>query len=404
MDSNTQPSVPELRFPEFVDDWEIKHGKEMFVNSRARGHADLPTYSVTLTQGLVPRDSLAREVGKDAAAETNLKASPGDLVYNMMRMWQGAVGRAETECMVSPAYVVLSPKAQIDSLFFDYYLKRSRSIYDLWAYSYGLTSDRLRLYFRDFGMIRYSVPALEEQQKIASTFQTIDQKLAKLKEKHTLLKTWKKGMMQKLFSQEIRFKREDGSEFPGWEEKRFREVFNRVTRKNTEKNQNILTISAQLGLLSQEDYFNKSVAAKDVSGYYFLRKGEFAYNKSYSNGYPLGAIKKLNKYETGVVSTLYICFSSGEEITSAFFEQYFEHGGLNHEIHKIAQEGARNHGLLNVSVVEFFNDIKIPYPTLEEQKKIADFLLFTDQKIEAVALQIQTMEAFKKGLLQKMFV
>ncbi len=210
---NTQVSIPELRFPEFTGNWQAKYGRDLFINSRARGNTELPIYSVTLTNGLVPRDSLDREMGKDAAPDTNLKACPGDLVYNMMRMWQGAVGRAETECMVSPAYVVLSPKPEVDSLFFDYYLQRSRSAYDLWAYSYGLTSDRLRLYFRDFGMIRFSIPVFEEQLKIARTFKTIDQKLTKLREKHILLKTWKKGMVQKLFSQELRFKQEDGSDF-----------------------------------------------------------------------------------------------------------------------------------------------------------------------------------------------
>jgi type I restriction enzyme S subunit len=150
-----------------------------------------------------------------------------------------------------------------------------------------------------------------------------------------------------LKSSKSRFRQEDGSEFPAWEVKKLGEVAERVTRKNKVNNINVLTISAQFGLISQLEFFNKSVSAKDVSGYYLLEKDEFAYNKSYSNGYPMGAIKRLNRYDKGVVSTLYICFKFKEKINLSFMEQYFEMGLQNIELEKVAQEEARNHGLLN---------------------------------------------------------
>ncbi len=192
-------------------------------------------------------------------------------------------------------------------------------------------------------------------------------------------------------------------EFSGaWEEKVFGDVFNRVTKKNKENNGNVLTISAQRGLINQKDYFTKSVSAKDVTGYYLLHKDDFAYNKSYSKGYPLGAIKRLKKYDKGVVSTLYICFKAGEDNVS-FLEQFFESGGLNKEVHKIAQEGARNHGLLNMSVVEFFDDIKLNLPTKPEQTKIAAFLAAVDTKIEQLSKKKELLGEYKKGLMQKVF-
>ena len=210
--------------------------------------------------------------------------------------------------------------------------------------------------------------------------------------------------MQKLFKQEVRLKDENGNAFPDWQETRFDKVFERVTRKNKEDNQNVLTISAQRGLINQEKYFNKSVSAKNVTGYYLLERGEFAYNKSYSKGYPMGAIKRLNNYNKGVVSTLYICFKIHGEQHDEFWEQYFEAGNLNREINKIAQEGARNHGLLNVSVTEFFQDIKVQMPSKKEQKRIAEFLGALDAKINAVNEQVELTQIFKKGLLQQMFV
>ena len=126
MSTAKKRTVPELRFPEFAGEWKEKHGRNLFVSSRTKGEEGLPIYSVTLNNGLVPRDSLERHMADDAAPNVSLRAKPDDLVYNMMRMWQGAVGRAEVDCMVSPAYVVLSPKKTTDSKFFDYALQRAR--------------------------------------------------------------------------------------------------------------------------------------------------------------------------------------------------------------------------------------------------------------------------------------
>ena len=192
-------------------------------------------------------------------------------------------------------------------------------------------------------------------------------------------------------------------EFKGeWERKKLGEVAERVTTKNSIGIDNVLTISAQYGLLSQLEFFNKSVSAKDVTGYYLLSKDDFAYNKSYSNGYPMGAIKRLNRYENGVVSTLYICFRNKKDFDNSFAEQYFETGNQNIEIEKVAQEGARNHGLLNIGVKDFF-DIQITIPTLPEQKRIASFFTALDQKIAELKQKKNLLENYKKGVMQKLF-
>ena len=188
-----------------------------------------------------------------------------------------------------------------------------------------------------------------------------------------------------------------------WEDKVFEEVFDRLTTKNGENNQNVLTISAQLGLVSQLEYFKKKVSAKDVSGYYLLHKGDFAYNKSYSKGYPMGAIKLLKYYDKGVVSTLYICFRAKDSYNGSFFEQYFNAGLLNSEIGNIAQEGGRAHGLLNVSVKEFFKDVNLLVPKPQEQQKIADCLSFLDDLIGAETEKLDSLKVHKKGLLQQLF-
>jgi type I restriction enzyme S subunit len=140
---------------------------DFFKTRREKGMRGLPMLSVTLTEGLVDRDSLDRRTDSSLAAEEHLLVRKGDIVYNMMRMWQGASGLAEKDGLVSPAYVVLAPKQIIDPLYAAFLFKSHRLIYLFWAYSYGLTEDRLRLYYQDFAQIPVSVPAIAEQRKIA---------------------------------------------------------------------------------------------------------------------------------------------------------------------------------------------------------------------------------------------
>ncbi len=175
--------------------------------------------------------------------------------------------------------------------------------------------------------------------------------------------------------------------------------FQRIVRRNQDNCKNVLTISAQLGLVSQREYFNQEVASADRRGYFLLKKGEFAYNKSYSEGYPLGAIKRLETSDEGIVSPLYICFATRTLTVSDFYTQYFEFGGYDHEIYRIAQEGARNHGLLNISTEDFFKGsiIDPPHP---EQHKIAEILMCCDQVISLKEQLIEEKRRQKKWLMQ----
>ena len=187
-----------------------------------------------------------------------------------------------------------------------------------------------------------------------------------------------------------------------WEVKRLGDIFERITQKNREGNKNVLTISAQYGLVSQFDYFNKNVASSDVSNYFLIKKGDFAYNKSRSQGYPYGAIKPLLMYDKGIVSPLYLCFRMKENAGDTdFFRHYFETDALSNEIAKIAQEGARNHGLLNISTEDFFN-IQLRVPPVEEQQRIARSLSTLDNLIKASNEKLELLKAHKKGLMQQL--
>ncbi|HDF6228442.1 TPA: restriction endonuclease subunit S [Staphylococcus aureus] len=195
--------------------------------------------------------------------------------------------------------------------------------------------------------------------------------------------------------------------FPGfegeWEEKKLGDLTDRVIRKNKNlESKKPLTISGQLGLIDQTEYFSKSVSSKNLENYTLIKNGEFAYNKSYSNGYPLGAIKRLTRYDSGVLSSLYICFSIKSEMSKDFMEAYFDSTHWYREVSGIAVEGARNHGLLNVSVNDFFT-ILIKYPSLEEQQKIGKFFSKLDRQIELEEQKLELLQQQKKGYMQKIF-
>ena len=179
------------------------------------------------------------------------------------------------------------------------------------------------------------------------------------------------------------------------------EFATRVTRKNKDNVSNLpLTISAQYGLVDQVSFFNKTVASKDMSGYYLLKNGEFAYNKSYSNDYPWGAIKRLDLYDMGCLSTLYICFKTNDNIVNSnYLVHYFESSKWHKQVADIAGEGARNHGLLNIGVNDFFNT-KHAVPTIENQIKIAGFLDLIEKRIQTQIKIINDYKILKNHIIK----
>ncbi|MER7735910.1 hypothetical protein ABTX80_34030 [Streptomyces erythrochromogenes] len=178
-----------------------------------------------------------------------------------------------------------------------------------------------------------------------------------------------------------------------------RDVVSRVAIRNSASNTNVLTISATHGLVSQEEYFNRRVASTDLSQYYLLRKGDFAYNKSYSAGWPVGVVRRLQRYKEGVVSPLYICFRPDTELVNpSYLQHYFDSGVLNEDILLIAKEGVRNHGLLNVGVEDFFK-LPMRLPTLPEQQRIAEILDGMDEQINALLTEAKKLGATSAAVL-----
>ncbi len=191
-----------------------------------------------------------------------------------------------------------------------------------------------------------------------------------------------------------------------WEQRKLGDIVERVVRKNTNNESSLpLTISAQYGLVDQITYFNNRVASRDVSNYYLVLNGEFAYNKSTSDGFPFGAVKRLDLYEKGVLSTLYIVFSikNQSEIDSDYLTVFFDTDRWHKGVSERAAEGARNHGLLNISADDFFDiDIFLPRHK-EEQVAIGSYLRHLDHLITLHQRKFEKLTSVKKSMLEKMF-
>ncbi|ENF2913756.1 TPA: restriction endonuclease subunit S [Escherichia coli] len=245
---------------------------------------------------------------------------------------------------------------------------------------------------------------LPEQKKIAQILSTWDKAITVTEKLLVNSQQQKKALMQQLLTGKKRLLDENGTRFSEtWKLYALSKLFQRVTTKNNGKSNNVVTISGQHGLIKQEDFFKKTVASDTLDGYFLLKKGQFAYNKSYSNGYPMGAIKRLNRYPEGVVTTLYICFelTTPQKSCGDYWEHYFESGLLNNSLSQIAHEGGRAHGLLNVKPSDFFS-LKVAVPGFEEQQKIASVLSAADTEISTLEKKLACLKDEKKALMQQL--
>jgi type I restriction enzyme, S subunit len=256
--------------------------------------------------------------------------------------------------------------------------------------------------------VSFPLPPIPEQKKIAEILNTWDKAIELVGKQIDYKGQLKKGLMQQLLTGKLRFpglgKPAEEGEIPeGWRTEKLSDHFELIKRKNTKGINRVLTASGEYGLIDQIEFFNKSVAGKDLSGYYLLKQGEFAYNRSAMNGYPYGAIKRLDRYEEGAVSTLYLCFSLKEEIKTNrdFYAYYFEAGCLNRQLKMITQVGGRAHGLLNVTNSDFMN-VQLLIPGLEERNKIAKALITFDKEIDLLKAREVNLKKQKRGLRQKL--
>ena len=408
---------PKIRFKGFTKDWEQRKLIDVcdYVDYRGKTptKTDSGVFLVTaknVKDGYIDYGASQEYISEDDYEEVMHRGKPeiGDVLITTEAPCGNVaqVNRAD----IALAQRIIKYRGQsniVDNTYLKYYLLSPEFQDILNAKSSGGTVKGIKGSILHQQKIKY--PKYEEQFKIGSYFNNLDHLITLHPRKCEQTKNLKKYMLQKMFPQngakvpEIRF---DGFTYD-WEQRKLGDLVDRVTRKNQDLVSELpLTISAQYGLIDQNEFFDKRVASKDVSGYYLIENGEFAYNKSTSTDAPWGAIKRLDRYENGVLSTLYIVFGIKENnpVDSDFLVSYYSTNLWHKGIHEIAAEGARNHGLLNIAPADFFETRLMIPQDIEEQKKIGKYFIELEALITLHQRKCDELKKMKKYMLQNMFI
>jgi type I restriction enzyme S subunit len=261
------------------------------------------------------------------------------------------------------------------------------------------------VYNSDLKTLEIILPNLPEQQKIESFFTAIDKKISQLRRQKSLLEQYKKGAMQKIFSQAIKFRDDDGREFPKWEKKRLADVLLEHKTINSENRVNeVFSVAKHKGVINQIEHLGRSFSANDISNYKVINPHDIVYTKSPTSDFPFGIIKQNLLDRSGVVSPLYGVFKPETNALGFLLHNYFL-SWINtyNYLNPLVQKGAKN--TMNINNDDFLTGARIPLPVSKvEQTKIANFLLAIDDKIKHTQMQIEKAEVWKKGLMQQMFV
>jgi type I restriction enzyme S subunit len=394
---------PNLRFPVFDENWDISTFNEVaIINPKS---SSLPTKFIyidleSVTNGILLKEKLINK--KNAPSRAQRVLIKGDILYQTVRPYQ----KNNLYFYFDGDYVASTGYAQIrahgDSRYLFQFLHTTRFVNTVVNRSTGTSYPAIRP--SDLETIKVSIPSLPEQQKIATFLSSVDKKIQQLTRKKELLEQYKKGVMQKIFSREIRFKDENGNDFPDWEEKKLNELLYESKSRNNKnefKKKDVLSVSGNFGIINQIEFQGRSFAGESVSNYHIVEFGDIVYTKSPLKTNPFGIIK-VNKGKAGIVSTLYAVYKCKKSVSGEYLDYYFQlDDNVNSYLRPLVHKGAKNDMKINNSRV-LVDSIYVPI--VKEQKRIIEFLKIIDKKISLTQIQIIKTQNFKKGLLQQMFI
>lgn len=393
--------VPKLRFPEFTDDWEQRKLGEIYTERNERGNDNLEILSVSIHHGVSSGELDSNVLGKNVKRSEDKSlykhVYEGDLVFNMMRAWQGAIGIVKNEGMISPAYISAIPNKNVYPKFMDYCLRREEVITQINNLSYGVTDFRKRLYWNGFTKVNIMLPSVQEQDKLTELFHNLDKFITLHQRKLEKLKELRKGVMQKLFSQEVRFKADDGSEFPEWEKKPFGDVVSEFKVKTKVEDEDTLLSCAINGMFLNSELFGHQRGQSNI-GYLKIKKGTLILS---AQNLHLGNANVNLRFEHGIISPAYKTYDI-VGCSAEYMSQWAKWDMTKQFFYNATTVGA-SECRRNVDWNMLYSQL-FAVPCLAEQQKIADCLSSLDEVIEKQKATLAAWEELKKGLLQQMFV
>lgn len=414
-------NVPLLRFSEFNGQWEetklgnlftFKNGINATKEQYGKGSKFINVLDI-INNRYITHNNIIGSVNISQDMFEKNKVEYGDILFQRSSETRDEAGQTnvylDKEQPATFGGFVIRAKKKVDynPEFMNNLFKTSLVRKEITTKSNGST--RYNVGQETLSNVYLYYPEIPEQTKIADFLTSVDTKIEQLTKKHKLLEEYKTGMMQKIFSQELRFhpkgtslqaqgENDDGSEFPKWKKEKLERYLMQKSIKNKNNNLDlVLSVSNKKGFISQEEQFDGyEVASKDLSGYKIVEKNEYAYNPSRIN---VGSIARLISFEIGIVSPMYVTFKLTNEMRLMFFDNLYQTHKFKHLV-KVGCSGSVRDSLNFNDMADF----KINIPCLEEQTKIANFLSSIDTKIEQVQNQLESTKKFKKGLLQQMFI
>lgn len=387
---------PQLRFSEFEGEWELKRlgevsnfldgrRKPIKSNDRSKMKGKYPYYGAS---GII--DYVNNYIFDE---ELILLGEDGE---NIISRNLPLAFRVSGKCWINNHAHVIVPKENTDIDFLTHNLERVNYV----IYNTGTAQPKLNQ--EVCRNIPSWFPSLPEQQKIASFLSAIDEKINQLSRKKELLEHYKKGVMQQLFSGKLRFKDENGKDYPDWEYRKMSEVLFEH-KINSTGEEEVFSVSVHKGLINQVEHLGRVFAAKNTDNYNLVKPGDIVYTKSPTGNFPLGIIKQSKVEKCVIVSPLYGVFTPETQGLGYMLNVYFESPvNVNNYLASIIQKGAKN--TINITNNTFLSKkMKLPI-SKEEQNKIGSFLEQLDVKIIETKKQVSQMQSFKKGLLQQLFV
>lgn len=391
---------PKLSFNEFNAYWKWVTADTVFKSVSNKNHnSELPVLAVTQDLGAIPRDLIDFNISVTNQSIASYKiVEEGDFIISL-RSFQGGIEFSEYNGICSPAYIVLKPKGKIIETFFKYYLKTDNYIKNLNQNLEGIRDGKMisYKYFSEVGLI---FPSLTEQQKIANFIASIDKCIQILEEKKSCLEQYKKGVMQKVFKGELKFKDDYGNDFPKWVERKISSVLSERNIKTPKsKVYPLMAFVANKGVTHKGERYNREflVSKGKVKKYKQTEYGDFIYS---SNNLESGSIG-LNLYGSACISPVYSIFQIKKSSDYRFMDSYLKRKSFINKMVRFRQGVVYGQWKIHESA---FLKIEEKFPCLEEQIKIANFLSALDKNITLVSTKIEHTKAYKKGLLQQLFV
>ena len=324
----------------------------------------------------------------------------GDILFGRRNAYLKRVAIAPHDGLFSAHGMIFRPKDVVLPEFLPFFIASDYFMEEAIKISVGSLSPTVN--WGTLKELEFEIPEKDEQKKISDLCWSIEREQEACMDALDAVMELRSSYLDDLYSQKIRIRRDDGTLYPSWNTLQLQDFADKLMRKNKNNETDLpLTISAADGLVDQRSFFNKTIASKDMSNYYVLKHGEFAYNKSYSIGYPVGSVKRLDNYSEGALSSLYICFTLKPGFNSDYIKYYFESTCWYNVVYKIVEEGARAHGLLNVSKKAFFETEHMLSTDPEEQERIVENIKQFDRSIVDLKDKLEAIKKLKQAILDE---